>query len=107
MIQRQNLSLINIESTISGWQLINAYNLCDKELDWIKNLSQTEVIEFLQATGIILCNKIRPDCNMTLTLLHYNATRNPFFRCSKRSCKRQRFSAFKNSIFEHSKLSIK
>ncbi|KCZ77606.1 hypothetical protein H311_01380 [Anncaliia algerae PRA109] len=97
----------NLRSTTEGWVWDNIYNFCDAQLDNIKAMPETELFRFLQNCGLISSFKNCPDCNELLTILQSNTSRNPFFRCKKSSCRRQRLSAFKNSIFEQSKLPLK
>ncbi|KCZ80026.1 hypothetical protein H312_02583 [Anncaliia algerae PRA339] len=69
-------------------------------------MTDIEIFRFLQNWGLISSFRHCPDCNERSTNLQCNTGRDPFFRCSKSSFRRQRLSVFKNSIFEQSKIPI-
>lgn len=76
----------------------------DMDLDVIKAMSEDELEEFIKSLELVTPNATCPTCNILLTTLYKRADRNPFFKCRNNNCSRTTISAYKNSIFERSKL---
>lgn len=80
-------------------------NFYEKDYDELKNLSNDDIIQMLQSTGIINSSIRCTSCNDSLSNVYYASDRHPYFRCNKRRCKQKKISLCKNSIFSQNKIS--
>lgn len=101
------LSNTQCQSTEAGYLWTGLTVFVDRHLDMIKALNEDDLVAFLRRIGLIANMKVCSDCGDILTDLYYRDCSHPFFRCKKRSCKRQRISAVKNTFFEGAKLSYR
>lgn len=93
--------------------LNNRYEIkCDdtffkQDLDELCRLNDIEIILMMIQCDVVSGAKNCPDCNILLDKVFFADDRHPFLRCSKRTCKRNRISIFKNTIFDNTKISFK
>lgn len=65
-------------------------NFYEKDYDELKNLSNDDIIQLLQSTGIINSSIRCTSCNDSLSNVYYASDRHPYFRCNKRRVSRKK-----------------
>lgn len=88
------------------WEIRTSEKFLDSDLDIIKNMPVEQIRMFTQDINLVSNNSKCPSCTSLLTKIYFRKDRNPFFKCSKASCNRTTLPAYKNSIFELTKLPI-
>ena len=74
----------------------------------LQQLSQIDIILFLQKRNIIPTRKERPECGQELALRKRKQVKDGYaWRCNRRSCVKEWFGLKKGTFFENKKFTLK
>ena len=98
---------IRISLSDNKYNLTNIAKFVKKDFEFLCNASDREITAALIEAGLLTESKTCVDCGTVLTTIHYEDNRHPYFRCTKRNCRRAKMSLFKNTIFDGMKITLK